>query len=173
MCEFMHPRREVAAECRRFFHCVIERGAPQDVIGLSSEILEIQIPSADNRLGHMLQSYADDLLRHVRHEREETLREKVMNIIRRRLSSGEVSLRDVAMRLGVSERTLRRHLAEVQVTFSDLLDEVRRDLANQWLFGTTFDLKHISFLLGYSEPAAFSRAYKRWSGQRPGDARAA
>ena len=64
-------------------------------------------------------------------------------------------------------------LKESGVTFGELVGRVRRDLADDRLRRTDFNVKHISYLLGYSEPAAFSRAYKRWTGRSPGQAAAA
>jgi len=61
-------------------------------------------------------------------------------------------------------------LKESGVTFGELVGRVRRDLADDRLRRTDFNVKHISYLLGYSEPAAFSRAYKRWTGKSPGQA---
>jgi AraC-like DNA-binding protein len=164
---FMHPRAVSTSECRRLFRCSIDYGARADTIKLSNEAMAIPIPTADSRLGHMLRSYADGLLHQVRARDRGSLKHKVANIIAQRLASGEVSLRDVAARLNLGERTLRRRLRESHVSFSDLLMRVRLNLANDWLMETDFDLKHISFLLGYSEPAAFSRAYKRWTGRSP------
>jgi AraC-like DNA-binding protein len=70
----------------------------------------------------------------------------------------------------MSERTLRRRLGESGVSFNELVKRVRRDLANEWLQHGEFNVKHISYLLGYSDAAAFSRAYKRWTGRSPGQA---
>lgn len=86
------------------------------------------------------------------------------------LDYGAVKTKDAHFNLG--ERTLRRRLQAAHVSFAELLDRVRLKLANDWLTRSDFDLKHISFLLGYSEPAAFSRAYKRWTGRPPGLTRA-
>ncbi len=92
----------------------------------------------------------------------------MLAIVAERLGSGRTSLRDVAQQMGISERTLRRRLTDAGTSFSALVSRKRIDLANGWLSSTDFDLKHISFLLGYSEPAAFSRAFKRWTGDSPG-----
>jgi AraC-like DNA-binding protein len=153
------------------FRCSVGYGARADAIKFSKEALAIGIPSADSRLGYMLRAYADALLHQVRAKNGNSLEDKVVNVITRRLASGRVSVRDVAIQLGLGERTLRRHLRESDVSFAELLDRVRLTSANDWLTGSDFDLKHISFLLGYSEPAAFSRAYKRWTGQSPNSTR--
>jgi AraC-like DNA-binding protein len=169
---FMHPEAESALECRRLFRCSIGYGARVDAIKLPKEALAIRIPSADSRLGYMLRAYADGLLRPVRAKAGDSLDDKVVNVITQRLASGKVSLRDVAAQLNLGERTLRRRLRESHVSFAELLDRARLTLANDWLTESDLDLKHISFLLGYSEPAAFSRAYKRWTGGSPSSARA-
>ena len=169
---FKHPHAESASECRRLFRCSIDYGVHADTIKLPKKALAIRIPTADSRLGHMLQSYADTLLHQVRAKDGDSLEEEVMNAITHHLRSGTVSLRDVAAQLNLGERTLRRRLQAAHVSFAELLDRVRLKLANDWLTRSDFDLKHISFLLGYSEPAAFSRAYKRWTGRPPGLTRA-
>jgi len=164
----MHPRQGTATECRRFFGCPVEYGAAADIVRFSKEVLAVRIPTADSRLGHILRAYADALLHHGRSQPDASLEERVMAIVAERLGSGRLSLGEVARALGLSERTLRRRLSEAGTSFSDLVERKRIDLANEWLTGTDFDLKHISFMLGYSEPAAFSRAFKRRTGSTPG-----
>jgi AraC-like DNA-binding protein len=169
---FMHTDAESASECRRLFRCSIGYGTRVDAIKFSKEALAIRIPSADSRLGYMLRAHAEALLHQVGTNKRNSLEDKVVNVITQRLASGRVSLRDVAAQLNLGERTLRRSLRESHVSFAGLLDRVRLTLANDWLTGSDLDLKHVSFLLGYSEPAAFSRAYKRWTGRSPSSARA-
>jgi len=67
----------------------------------------------------------------------------------------------------MSERTTRRHLARLGLSFRDVVKRLRHDLAETWLSTAEFDIKHISFLVGYSDVSAFSRAYKRWTGHSP------
>jgi AraC-like DNA-binding protein len=164
----MHPRRGTSAEGRRFFGCPVEYGGPADIVRFSKESLAVRIPTADSRLGHILRAYADALLHQMPPRLDASLEERVMAIVAERLGSGRLALRDVARELGLSERTLRRRLSEAGTSFSDLVERKRIGLANEWLTATDFDLKHISFLLGYSEPAAFSRAFKRRTGSTPG-----
>jgi len=171
--EFSHSRPEPVAECARLFGCEVGFARRVDAIELPRDALALRIPTADSRLGTMLRSYADGLLEKVRPQGGDSLAERAAAVIAQRLSSGEVSLSDIATRLHMSERTLRRRLKESGVTFGELVEHVRRDLADEWLRHTDFNVKHISYLLGYSEPAAFSRAYKRWTGRSPGQAAAA
>ncbi|MBL0217539.1 MAG: AraC family transcriptional regulator ligand-binding domain-containing protein [Myxococcales bacterium] len=72
----------------------------------------------------------------------------------------------IARALGISARTLRRHLEQEGVSLRATLDEVRRERADELLAAGT-PIKEIAFALGFSEPSAFSRAYKRWTGVAP------
>jgi AraC-like DNA-binding protein len=169
----MHPKAVAPSECRRFFRCAVEYGAAADIVRFSQDTLAVRIPTANSRLGTILRSYADGLLLQMRAKPAASVEESVLAIVADRLGSGRLSLREVARQMGVSERTLRRRLSDAGTSFSALVSRKRIDLASNWLTGTDFDLKHISFLLGYSEPAAFSRAFKRWTGDSPGRRRGA
>ena len=168
--QFAHPGAAPARDSRRLFGCNVDFASGADVIHLPADTLALRIPTADSRLGVMLRAYADGLLTQVRPKGRDTPVDRAAAIIAQRLSTGEVSLGDVARKLQMSERTLRRRLRESGVTFNELVARVRRDLADDWLQRTDFNVKHISYLLGYSDTAAFSRAYKRWTGRSPGRA---
>ncbi|MGB5735743.1 MAG: helix-turn-helix domain-containing protein [Thiohalocapsa sp.] len=77
--------------------------------------------------------------------------------------SADITAKDVFM----SARTLHRRLAEVGTSFLATLEVVRRELAEQYTDDPTRSLSEISFLLGFSEQSAFSRAFRRWTGQAP------
>lgn len=80
---------------------------------------------------------------------------------------------DVARALQVSPRSLQRSLALEKTRFRVLLDEARSDLARHYLAASQASLTEIAFLLGFSEPSAFHRSFKRWTGQTPQAFRAA
>ena len=71
----------------------------------------------------------------------------------------------------MSERTLQRRLKDEGVTFAALVDEVRPDLARMYLADPKLAIFEVAFLLGYSEPSAFNRAFRRWTGTSPSDFR--
>ena len=70
----------------------------------------------------------------------------------------------------MSSRTLARHLAELGFTYKGLLDDVRHELALSYL-NDRIGVKQVTYLLGYSEVAAFSHAFRRWTGSSPGQFR--
>jgi AraC-like DNA-binding protein len=76
----------------------------------------------------------------------------------------------VARRLGVSQRSLATHLAHEGINFSKLLDALRLQLASRYLRDEQLPVSHVAWLLGYQDTAAFSHAFRRWTGKAPTDA---
>jgi AraC-like DNA-binding protein len=87
------------------------------------------------------------------------------------LPSGDFSSEAVARALHMSPRSLQRKLAAQGTTFRKLLQAVREELAQSYLADGSLTLLEISYLLGFSEQSAFSRAFKRWTGSTPQDFR--
>lgn len=86
---------------------------------------------------------------------------------------GYPSLDLVAQRLHMSNRTLRRHLNEIGVSYLGLLDEVKYKEATKLLLSSDMEIQEIALYLGYIQPANFARAFKKWSGMTPNDFRKA
>jgi len=97
----------------------------------------------------------------------ETLGETVARIVAERLIDGEPTLETIAKQLGKTERTLRRLLADEQVPYRVLVDDVRRRRADELLSDPGVSIAEVAFALGFSENSAFTRAYKRWTGTTP------
>ena len=128
--------------------------------------LQQSAPTTYTQLLALCQQQLEELTRH-RH-----LRERVEEILSPQLHSQLPTLDQVAARLGLPEWTLRRRLkAEANTGFQDIIDEIRRDLAISYIRDTETALGEITFLLGFSSPAAFQRAFKRWTGIAPGQYR--
>jgi AraC-like DNA-binding protein len=88
-----------------------------------------------------------------------------------RLGEGDATLAGVAKALKMSERSLQRRLADEGATFDALLDDVRRQLSLRYLADPAIAVSEVAYLLGYSEPSPFHRAFKRWTGTTPTEAR--
>jgi AraC-like DNA-binding protein len=95
-------------------------------------------------------------------------REVVVDQLRR----GEMCMESVASTLAMSIPTLRRRLEEEGTTFSDLVDAIRQDLAEQLLRDPRRTVSEIAFLLGFSHAPAFHKAFRRWTGSTPSEHRA-
>lgn len=92
---------------------------------------------------------------------------KVMEYLTRNAYLGILTLEDVAANFNVTPRSLQRRLQEESTTFQQIADAVRKSIALSYMESGKYRLKEISSILGYNEVSAFSRAFKRWTGQAP------
>ena len=113
----------------------------------------------------VLQSYADSLLSDL--ELQRGVRGKVCHQLLVSLPRGETRQDMIARELGMSGRTLSRRLKAEDTTFGDLLELVRREMSQRYLRDPQLSINEVTFLLGYSEPSTFFRAFKRWTGSTP------
>ena len=127
--------------------------------------------SADPYLNRLLILYCGEAISH-RPKASASFRSRVENAVVPLLPHGKTRTSEIARELGVSQRTLARRLAEEGLTFSELLDSLRSDLANRHLADRDLAISQIAWLLGYRDVGAFSHAFKRWTGKAPGKARA-
>ncbi len=98
--------------------------------------------------------------------------EKVRAELITRLPAGEPSRAEVAATLNFSEKTLQRRLRDEDTSYQAILDETRRELAQQYLREGRVSVCEITFRLGFSDQSSFTRAFKRWTGRAPGEYRA-
>jgi AraC-like DNA-binding protein len=80
---------------------------------------------------------------------------------------------DIARTLGMSERTLARKLSDERLNFTEILQQLRRDLAVRYLDDRKLHVSKIAWLLGFRQVSAFTHAYKRWTGKTPRQMRGA
>jgi AraC-like DNA-binding protein len=88
------------------------------------------------------------------------------------MAAGEPTDLDIAKSLHMSRRTLQRKLAEADLTYQQLVDDTRRDLALRYIEDPARSITEITFLLGLSGQSAFTRAFRRWTGVSPTEYRA-
>ena len=100
------------------------------------------------------------------------LRTRVENAISSLLPHGRVVVDDVARSLGMPKRTLARRLSDEGLNFTEVLQQLRRDVAVRYLDDPKLHFK-IAWLLGFNEVSAFTHAFKRWTGKTPRQMRAA
>lgn len=96
-----------------------------------------------------------------------SFRDRVRACLLEMLASGHYSMKYVASKLALSNRSLQRRLRKEGTTFQEVLDELREELARHYLSVTDYTSAEISFLLGYEEPNSFFRAFHAWTGQTP------
>ena len=117
-------------------------------------------------LGDMFQAFAAP------QPQARCFRKDVEKALEPMLETGEMSIDRVARELGMSRQTLYRRLKAEGVTFEEILEAKRRQLAVRYLKLDGISVKAAAYKLGFSDPAAFSRAFKRWTGLSPSDVRA-
>jgi AraC-like DNA-binding protein len=138
---------------------------PHNAVVLDAGSLGAPVVEADARVLAILRQYGDELL--ARRPPEGDLVARVERWALENLHTGRLGTAELARDLGVSTRTLRRGLAEHGLTPARLVDQLRRELAERYLAEGGFPLGRIAYLLGYGDPATFTRAFRRWTGATP------
>lgn len=127
----------------------------------------VQIQPENRYVFGVLTERGDALLRELASTRTE--RGRVEALIMPMLHTGGVSVEAIAAKLGVSRQTLYRALKAEGVTFEQVLDALRQRMALDYLAAKKVSVNETAYLVGFSDPAAFSRAFKRWTGKSPRD----
>jgi AraC-like DNA-binding protein len=100
---------------------------------------------------------------------EKTLKDQVKGILKKLLAGQRPKLQHVAAELRLSTRTLQRRLTAESMTFQNLMEEARRELAQHYLLHSTLELNETAYLLGYEDSNSFFRAFHQWEGTSPGE----
>ena len=156
---FQHASDQAGAY-RELFGAPVAFGADLDELEMDRDQLDLPLTSADPITSAALEGKIAELT-------AGPLRSPFVDRVRRAAMTGDPSLERIAKDLGISPRTLRRHLVQEQTSLRAVLDDVRRERA-EVLLARGASVKEVAFELGFSEPSAFSRAYKRWTGKAPG-----
>lgn len=150
---------------RAFFRAPVRFGCARAEVHIGLESLRLPLLKADAATVAFFEPYIDKILRSDLVARG--LVDHVKQVIGDGLRGDAPTLERVAAQLNTSGRTLRRRLSAEGQTFQALLDETRFSLAKQHIESGRLSLPEISFLLGFSEPSAFHRAFRRWTGTTP------
>lgn len=150
---------------RAFFRAPVTFSSPRAEVHIARDSLRLPLVHADPATVAFFEPYIDKLLRsdHV----PRGLVDDVKQAIGESLRGDAPTLEKIAAQLKTSGRTLRRRLHAEGQTFQALLDETRCNLAKQHIESGRLSLPEISFLLGFSEPSAFHRAFRRWTATTP------
>ncbi len=162
---FRFSKPKYIEEYRRIFKAPMKFNQSVDEICLSEKQLALLPVQDEPGLHQLLRGYAEKALANI--PRQNDLVEQVLSRLQDAFRSGEPSMRSIAGDLGLSERTLSRRLKTEQTSFAMLRDTLRTKLAQNYLQDPSLTITDISFLLGFSQPSAFHRAFKRWSGLTP------
>jgi AraC-like DNA-binding protein len=162
---FKHSAPECVTDHEVYFECPIHFESDRDALLVSSEILQTPNKLGDESISQFFDTHLEAEL--AKFEDDSSLDKRVQIQVSRSLSEGVPMISDVARCFGMSGRTLQRKLSERGYSYQTLVDESRRQLAERLLRQSDYSLAEVSFLTGFSEQSAFTRAFKRWAGQTP------
>lgn len=151
---------------RDIFDCPVRFEAGDNSILFSMAELEQPVPSANEELAMVLDEMTS---RYLALRFGQRFSRKVREILARQLPHGEPNKAETARLLATTERTLLRRLRDENTTYKEVLDRLREELAFDYLRDPAITVEKIAQLLGFSGSNAFSRAFLRWTGQRPSD----
>jgi AraC-like DNA-binding protein len=164
---FQHPEPHYRTEYDRIFNCPILFDQPSCSLRFNAKFLKYRLPQRNPYLYQVLRRHANQLL-HKLNPRDALTRE-IKKQISKSLSKNAVDADNIAEKLHMSRQTLYRKLKQEGHVFHELVEEVRKEKALNYLQNNKYNLSEIAFLLGFSELSAFSRAFKRWCGVSPTD----
>ena len=159
------------AEYERIFRAPVVFGAERNALQLDEAWVGRRVARLPRYVFGVLTEHADELLRTL--ESSKSLRGRVEGLLMPGLHTGQANMDAIAGKLGISRQTLFRRLKAEGVTFERVLDELRYRMAADYLGARKVSVNETAYLVGFSEPAAFSRAFKRWTGSSPRSLRAA
>jgi AraC-like DNA-binding protein len=152
------------SEYERIFQCPIVFGHKENSFTIDTSVFNTPILMANPSLLEQFEKYAQEFLAELDQRNEHT--HIVTKIIIARLDDEALSIEKVAKEMSISVRTLQKRLEEEGVIFSDLLRDIRHRLARKYL-RENYSVEQITYLLGFSEPSAFRKVFKKWSGVTP------
>lgn len=166
-----HPAPAHAAEYERVLCAPVVFGSDRNAMQLDEAWVGRRVARLPRYVFGVLTHHADELLANL--ETSKTIRGRVEGLLMPMLHTGDTGMDRIAGKLGMSRQTLFRKLKAEGVTFEKVLDELRHRMAADYLGARKVSVNETAYLVGFSEPAAFSRAFKRWTGASPRSLRAA
>lgn len=166
---FEHEARDSDGVLTELLGTKVEHGRPMNALFVEQSVLDSAVHGADEGLGSVLERHLELLARRPPKlaAKADTLVARVQKVVAAQIHDGEPSLEGAAKALGTSSRTLQRELRKRSTAFRELVEELRRDLALEYMRETDTAITQVAFMLGYSELSAFDRAFRRWTGISP------
>ena len=169
--EFAHAAPAWRAEHDRIFQCPVTFGAVRNAMRMEPSLATHKVALQPRYAFGVLSAHAERLLKEL--AASKTVRGRVESLLMPILHTGEANMDGIADAMGFSRATLLRKLKAEGVTFEKVLDDLRHKLALHYLRGQKASVNETAYLVGFSDPGTFSRAFKRWTGSSPRTVRAA
>lgn len=168
---FQHSAPTDMSDYTRVLRAPVRFEAQHNELVLRAAALSLPHRKADPGLAAVLDRHGRALLDAL--PKVHSFADRVRTLLASELKGGNPSADNMAEKLRMSKRTLARRLAAEGTSHKALLDDLRASLARRYLADASLAISEVAFLLGFSEPSAFHRAFKRWTGQTPTAFRAA
>ena len=165
---FIHSQLACAEEYDSYFKAPVNFNADYDSFTLPADVVDKRLSIGNPHLATLNDQY---IVTYLAELDKNNIVQRVEGAIIEMLPSGGVCDEKVAQKLNMSTRSLQRKLKGAHTTFGKLLNEVRHETAEHYLYDSNVSLSEIAFVLGYSEYSSFWRAYKRWTKSSPSDIR--
>jgi AraC-like DNA-binding protein len=165
---FAHHRSD-GRKMEQILGCDVSFDAYEDAISFDAAVMDLPLLGYDPYLNELMVKSCEDAIA-TRPTNVSPFRTVVENTIAPLLPHAEAQVKTVAGRIGLSERTFARRLTAEGLSFGEILDQLRRDLAVRYL-GENLQASQIAWLLGFQQPSAFSHACRRWTGKSPSEFR--
>lgn len=162
---FKHACRGAHSSYEAFFGCPVRFSARQTAISICQDHLNRQNRLGDQGLSTFFTQQLEGELRNLANQ--SSLTHQVLTYLSTRLRDGAPQAAEVGLKLGMSERTFYRRLAEEGMSYRDVLQDAQCALARELLSDSECSLAEVAFLTGFAEQSTFSRAFKRWVGESP------
>lgn len=163
--EYPAPSHDLSPYHRVFNNASIVFNSTFSGLVFDKKYLDLPILNANPNLFSLFEIHANAILHTLKPAA--SLKERIKQEILHDLKGEEPTLSNIAKNLGIGIRTIQMKLKEEGVTFQQLLDDIRKNLATKHLREAQLSTTDIAYLLGYSEPSVFFRSFKKWTGQTP------
>lgn len=162
---FTYARPPDDSEHTRVFRAPVRFGQPHTQLELDRALLDLPIQGTDPNLAAVLERYAQRRLEELPQSTDwvDELRQRVRQALQGTVPDASA----LARQMGLSPRTLSRRLHERGLTYQQVVDEARKELALRHLLNKDLKVLEVAFLLGFSEVSTFYRAFRRWTGTTP------
>jgi len=167
--EFVYPEPEDLSTHSEVYGCPLKFGQPANRALLDAAELAWPLAAHDPQMAALHSQLVERALEKVEQARTSL---RLRELLAARAALGEPRREQMAVALGISDRTLQRRLHAEGTSFQQVLDDTRRELAQQYLRTPCRTLGDVAARLGYEDQSTFFRACKRWFGEPPGRYRA-
>lgn len=160
-----HPAPIYAEEYEKIFRAPVKFAASRNAMRLDERWLTYRVAKQPGFAFGILSAHADRLMQDLQHG--DDLAQRIEAAIMARLHTGTTEIAAIADEMGMSRQTIFRRLKAENTSYEKLLDNLRRRLALMYLQDRKISINETAYLLGYSAPSAFTRAFRRWTGVSP------